>query len=355
MKKYKSRVVKIGNFLLGGDNPVRIQSMCNTDTRDVSATVKQILELEKKGCEIIRVAVPDMAAAKAIGKIKKRIHIPLVADIHFDYKLALEAINQGIDKVRINPGNIGSEEKIKAVVDACKKKKIPIRIGINAGSIEQDLLNKFGATPKVAVESAMRHVRILEKFNFKDILIAIKFSNVPEMVEAYEMIAKKVDYPLHLGVTEAGTAFNGSIKSAIGIGILLHQGIGATFRVSLTANPLEELDTCWAIVQSLGLRRRGPEMISCPTCGRTEIDLISLAMAVEKELLKIKTPLKVAVMGCVVNGPGEAREADIGVAGGKGMGAIFAKGEVIKSVKEKDILPALLKEIRKLDKEMRLK
>ncbi|HBO16816.1 MAG: 4-hydroxy-3-methylbut-2-en-1-yl diphosphate synthase [Candidatus Moranbacteria bacterium GW2011_GWE2_35_2-] len=351
MKKYQSRVVKVGNLKLGGDNPVRIQSMCNTDTRNIKDTVKQILALEKAGCEIIRVAVPDMAAAKAIGKIKKRIHIPLVADIHFDYKLALEAINQGIDKVRINPGNIGSEEKIKAVIDACKKKKIPIRIGVNSGSIEQDLLNKYGATPKAAVESAMRHVRILEKFNFKNILISIKFSNVPHMIQAYQILAKRVDYPLHLGVTEAGTVFKGSIKNAIGIGVLLNQGIGSTFRVSLTADPLEEMDTCWAILQSLELRRRGPEMISCPTCGRTEIDLIGLANKVEKALLKIKIPIKVAVMGCVVNGPGEAREADIGVAGGKGMGAIFAKGKVIKSVKEKDILPTLLEEIRKLEKE----
>lgn len=351
MKKYQSRVVKVGDLKLGGNNPMRIQSMCNTDTRDVKSTVKQILALEKEGCEIIRVAIADMAAARAIGKIKKRIHIPLVADIHFDHKLALEAINQGIDKIRINPGNIGSQEKIEEVVNACKKKKIPIRIGINAGSLEQDLLNKYGATPKAAVESALRHIRILEKLKFKDILISIKFSNVPQMIEAYQMLAKKVDYPLHLGVTEAGTIFNGSIKSAIGIGILLNQGIGATFRVSLTANPLEEMKTCWAILGSLGLRRRGPEMISCPTCGRTEIDLIELANKIEKALEKIKTPIKVAVMGCVVNGPGEAREADIGVAGGKGMGAIFAKGKVIKSVKEKDILPTLLEEIRKLEKE----
>ncbi len=350
MKKYQSRIVKVGNLRLGGSNPVRIQSMCNTDTRDVFATIKQILALEKEGCEIIRVAVADMTAAKAIGKIKKRIHIPLVADIHFDHKLALEAINQGIDKIRINPGNIGSQEKIESVVNACKKKNIPIRIGINAGSLEQDLLNKYGATPKAAVESAMRHIRILEKLKFQDILISIKFSNVPQMIEAYQMLAKKVDYPLHLGVTEAGTIFNGSIKSAIGIGILLNQGIGATFRVSLTANPLEEMKTCWAILGSLGFRHRGPEMISCPTCGRTEIDLIGLANKVEKALKKIKTPIKVAVMGCVVNGPGEAREADIGVAGGKGMGAIFAKGKVIKSVKEKDILPALLEEIKKLEK-----
>lgn len=350
MKKYTARVVKVGNLLLGGNNPVRVQSMCNTDTRDVKATVKQILELEKSGCEIVRVAVLDMTAAKAIGKIKKKIHIPLVADIHFDYKLALEAINQGIDKIRINPGNIGSEEKIKAVVEACKAKKIPIRIGVNVGSLEQDLLNKYGATPKAAVASAMRHIKILEKLNFKDILISIKFSSVPPMIEAYRMLAKKVDYPLHLGVTEAGTAFMGSIKNAIGMGILLHEGIGATIRASLTASPVEEMKTCWGILQALNLRRKGPEMISCPTCGRTQINLIKLAEDVEKALEKIKAPIKVAVMGCVVNGPGEAREADIGVAGGKGMGAIFVKGKVIKSVKEKDILPTLLTEIKKLEK-----
>lgn len=348
MANYISSVVKVGNLKLGGDNPVRVQSMCNTDTRDVKATVKQILALEKEGCEIVRVAVLDMEAAKAIGKIKAKIHIPLVADIHFDHKLALEAINQGIDKIRINPGNIGSEEKIKAVVNACKKKKIPIRIGVNVGSLEQDLLNKYGATPKAAVASALRHVRILEKLNFHDILISIKFSNVPQMIEAYQMLAKKVKYPLHLGVTEAGTAFMGSIKSAIGIGVLLNQGIGATMRVSLTADPLEEIATCWGILRALDLRRRGPEMISCPTCGRTQIDLIGLATKVEHLLKKIDKPIRVAVMGCVVNGPGEAREADVGVAGGKGMGAIFVKGKVIKSVKEDQIIPALMAEIKKL-------
>ena len=353
MNKYESRVVKVGNLKLGGNNPVRVQSMCNTDTRDVNATVKQILALEKEGCEIVRVAVLNMDAARAIGKIKKRIHIPLVADIHFDHKLALEVIRQGIDKVRINPGNISSIEKIKEVVEACKKKKIPIRIGVNVGSLEQDLLNKYGATPKAAVESALRHVQILEKLNFKDILISIKFSNVPKMIEAYRILAKKVDYPLHLGVTEAGTTFAGSIKNAIGMGVLLEQGIGATIRASLTADPIEEMKTCWAILNTLELRRRGPEMISCPTCGRTQIDLISLAQKVEKELEKIKAPIKVAVMGCIVNGPGEAHEADIGVAGGNGMGAIFVKGKVIKSVKEKDILPTLLKEIKKLAKEMK--
>jgi (E)-4-hydroxy-3-methylbut-2-enyl-diphosphate synthase len=346
----KTSVVKVGNLKLGGDNPVRIQSMCTTDTRNASSTIKQILELEKAGCEIIRVAVPDMTAAKAIGKIKKGIHIPLVADIHFDYLLALECVRQGIDKIRINPGNIGSEEKVKAVVEACKKKKIPIRIGVNMGSLEKDLLEKYGATPKAAVESAMRHVRILEKLNFKDILISIKFSDVPRMIEGYRLLAKKVSYPLHLGVTEAGTFLTGTVKNSIGIGTLLQEGIGATLRVSLTADVLEEVKVGWAILKALELRRRGPEMISCPTCGRTEIDLIGLAQKVEKELLKIKTPIKVAVMGCIVNGPGEAREADIGVAGGKGAGAIFVKGKVVKSVKEKDILPALLKEIRKLEK-----
>ncbi len=349
-KKYLSKIVQIGNLKLGGNNPVRIQSMCDTDTRDVQATVRQILAMEKEGCEIIRVAVPDMAAAKVIGKIKKQIHIPLVADIHFDHKLALEVIRQGIDKVRINPGNIGSPEKIKAVVEACQKKKIPIRIGVNMGSLEKDLLEKYGATPRAAVESALRHVRILEKLNFKDIVISIKFSDVPRMIEGYQMLAKKVPYPLHLGVTEAGTVFMGSIKNAIGIGILLHKGIGATIRVSLTASPVEEIKTCWAILKALELRQRGPELISCPTCGRTEINLIDLVSKVEKALTKIKKPIKVAVMGCVVNGPGEAREADIGIAGGKKCGAIFVRGKVIKTVPESKILAELMKEIKKLAK-----
>jgi len=272
----------------------------------------------------------------------------LVADIHFDYKLALECVRQGIDKIRINPGNIGSKEKVEAVVKACKAKKIPIRIGVNSGSIEKDLLEKYGATPKAAVESALRHVRILEKLKFHDILISIKFSDVPKMVEGYRLLAKKVNYPLHLGVTEAGTTYVGTIKSAIGIGILLHEGIGATIRVSLTADPVEEIKPGFEILKALGLRKFGPEIISCPTCGRTEIDLIGLAEKVEKAVAKIDKPIKVAVMGCVVNGPGEAREADIGVAGGKKMGAIFVKGKVIKSVPENKILPELLKGIGKI-------
>lgn len=350
MIKKITRVVKVGNLKLGGDNPIRIQSMCDTDTRNVKATVKQILELEKAGCEIIRVAIPDMEAAQAIGKIKKQIHIPLVADIHFDYLLALEVIKQGIDKVRINPGNIGSEEKVKAVVEACKKKNIPIRIGVNVGSIEKELLEKYGPTPKAAVESALGHVRILEKLNFYDTLISIKFNSVPQLLEGYRILSKKVDYPLHLGVTHAGPAFMGTVKNAVGLGILINEGIGATIRVSLTADPKEEVKAGWAILQALELRRNGPELISCPTCGRTEIDLISLTNKVEQALKKIKAPLKVAVMGCVVNGPGEAREADVGVAAGKGMGAIFVKGKVVKTVKENQILPALLKEINILAK-----
>ncbi|NCU33653.1 MAG: flavodoxin-dependent (E)-4-hydroxy-3-methylbut-2-enyl-diphosphate synthase, partial [Candidatus Moranbacteria bacterium] len=267
MKKYQSKVVEVGPYKLGGDNPIRVQSMCDTDTRDTKATVKQILELEKHRCEIIRVAVPDMKAAKAIGAIKKQIHIPLVADIHFDYKLALECIKQGIDKVRINPGNIGSEEKVKAVVDACKAKNIPIRIGINGGSLEKDLLKKYGQTPRAAVESAMRHIRILEKLGFYDILISIKFSEVPPMIEAYRLLAQKIDYPLHLGVTHAGTPFIGTIKNAIGIGTLIEQGIGATLRVSLTGPLTEELRVGYAILESLEKREKRFEMISCPTCG----------------------------------------------------------------------------------------
>jgi (E)-4-hydroxy-3-methylbut-2-enyl-diphosphate synthase len=348
MKKYKSRVVKVGPYLLGGNNPVRVQSMTNTDTRDVAKTVKQILELEKAGCEIARVAVPDMIAAKAVGKIKKKIHIPLVVDIHFDYKLALECARQGADKIRINPGNIGSREKVEAVVKACKAKKIPIRIGINVGSLEKDLQEKYGPTPKAAVESALRHVRILEDLNFHDILISIKFSDVPQMIEGYRLLAKKVNYPLHLGITHAGTSYMGTMKNAIGIGILLNEGIGATIRVSLTADPVEEIKAGFGILSALEKRKVGPELISCPTCGRTEIDMISLTNKVEKALAGIKKPIKVAVMGCVVNGPGEAREADIGVAGGKKMGAIFVKGKVIKSVPENKILPELLKEIRKI-------
>jgi len=347
-KKYQSKIVKVGPYFLGGNNPVRLQSMCTTDTRNVAATVKQILELEKVGCEIVRVAVPDMAAAKAIGKIKKKIHIPLVADIHFDYKLALECVAQGIDKIRINPGNIGTREKVEAVVKACKKKKIPIRIGVNVGSIEKKLLEKYGPTPRAAVESALNHVKILEDLKFYNILISIKFSDVPQMVAGYRMLAKKVNYPLHLGITHAGTSYMGTMKNAIGISTLLQEGIGATMRVSLTAPPVEEIKAGFGILSALELRKVGPELISCPTCGRTEIDLLGLTEKVEKVLLGIKKPIKVAVMGCVVNGPGEAREADIGIAGGKKSGAIFVKGKILKSVSEDRLLGEFLKELKKL-------
>jgi len=350
IKRRKTREVKIGKIKIGGRNPIAVQSMCNTDTRDVKATVKQIHELEEVGCEIVRVAVPDMGAAGALGKIKKQIHIPLVADIHFDYQLALEAINQGVDKIRINPGNIGSKEKIKAVVKAAKERKVPIRIGINAGSLERDILVKYGglATADGMVESAFRHIKILEDLDFFEIVVSLKASDVPRTIKAYEIFSKKYDYPLHLGITEAGTVWSGLIKSAVGIGSLLAQGIGDTIRVSLTGSVTEEVRVGFEILKSLGLREKGPILISCPTCGRTEIDLVTLANKVEKAIAKVEKPIKVAVMGCVVNGPGEAREADIGVAGGKHVGAIFVKGKVIKTVPEKEILPTLLQEINKI-------
>lgn len=342
-KKRKTREVKVGNLILGGDNPVRVQSMCSTDTKDIDATVKQILELENEGCEIIRVAVPDMESAKCIGDIKKQINIPLVADIHFDYLLALEAIKQGIDKVRINPGNIGSEEKVKSVVEACKEKNVPIRIGVNVGSIEKELVEKYGPTPKAAVESCLKHVRILEKLNFYNTLLSIKFNDVPQMIETYRLLASKTEYPLHLGVTHAGTAFMGTVKNAIGIGTLLQEGIGATLRVSLTAPVTEEVKVGWAILKSLDLRQRGPELISCPTCGRTKYDLLTLVKKVEDYLVTVNKPIKVAVMGCVVNGPGEASQADIGIAGAKDNGIIFAKGKVIKTVPEEKMFEELKK------------
>mgnify|MGYP000853650876 FL=1 len=341
MKKRKSREVKIGNICMGGDNPVIIQSMTNTFTKDVKATVKQILDLEAEGCELVRVTVNNEEAAEAIKEIKKGIHIPLVADIHFDYKLALKAIENGIDKLRINPGNIGDEEKVRAVVEKAKEYNVPIRIGVNSGSIEKKILDKYGKpTAEGMVESAMYHVGLLEKFDFHNIIISLKASNVQMMVEAYRKIADLVDYPLHLGVTEAGTAFQGTVKSAIGIGSLLVDGIGDTIRVSLTENPVEEIKVAKEILKVLGMRK-GVEIISCPTCGRTEIDLISLAKKVENEFSSMEKNIKIAVMGCVVNGPGEAKEADYGVAGGKGEGLLFKKGKIIKKVKEEDIITEL--------------
>jgi len=349
IKRRKTRKIKVGNLFIGGSAPVVVQSMCNTDTRDVKKTVAQIKEMQKAGCELVRVAVPDTAAAKALGKIKKQISVPLVADIHFSYELALEAIRQGIDKLRINPGNIGSLDKIKKVVGEAKKKKIPIRIGVNAGSLEKDILKKYGgqATAKGMVESAMRHIRILEKLNFRDIAISLKASDVERTVEAYKLLSKKVDYPLHIGVTEAGTIFRGTIMSSIGLGYLLYNGIGDTLRVSLTADPIEEIKVAWEILKSLGIRKRGITVTSCPTCGRTEIDLINLAKKVENALVNFDKDIHVAVMGCVVNGPGEAREADLAIVGGKGAGLIMKKGEVIKKLNESDLLKEFIKEVEK--------
>jgi len=328
---------------------VIIQSMCNTDTRDVRKTVAQIKKLEKAGCEIIRVAVPDMRAAKALGEIKKRISIPLVADIHFSADLAMESIKQGIDKLRINPGNIGSGKKVIELVKECKRKKIPIRIGVNAGSLEKEILKKYKgkATAKGMVESAMRHIKILEKHNFKDIIISLKASDIEKTTEAYKLLSKKVDYPLHIGVTEAGTVFRGTVMSSIGLGLLLYSGIGDTLRVSLTADPVEEVKVCWEILKSLGLRKRGITVTSCPTCGRTEINLVNLAKKVESELQFIDKNMRVAVMGCVVNGPGEAREADLAIIGGKGAGLITKKGKIIKKVSEKNLVKEFVKEVEK--------
>ena len=339
-----SRVVKVGNLLIGGGNPVVIQSMTNTTTSNVEATVAQIKKLESAGCQMVRMTINNEEAAKAIGEIKKRVNIPLCADIHFDYKLALLAIENGIDKLRINPGNIGSDENIKAVVEKAKEKNIPIRIGVNSGSIEKHILEKYGKpTADGMVESAMYHINLLEKNGFEDIVISLKASNVKMMVDAYRKISKLVDYPLHLGVTEAGTAFQGTVKSAIGIGSLLVDGIGDTIRVSLTEDPVEEIKVAKEILKVLGLIDTGVEIVSCPTCGRTEIDLIGLAKKVEKEFENEKRKIKIAVMGCVVNGPGEAREADYGVAGGKGVGVLFKKGQVVKKVDESEILIELKK------------
>ncbi len=349
IKRKITRSVKVGNLLIGGGNNVVIQSMCNTDTRNVKETVAQIKRLEEAGCEMVRVAVPDMEAAKAIGEIKKEISIPLVADIHFDYRLALEAMEQGIDKVRINPGNIGSEEKIRAVVEKAKEKHIPIRIGVNSGSLEKDLLEKYGhVTPEALVESALKHVRILERYDFHDIVISIKASSVPFSIAAYSLLSQKVDYPLHVGITEAGTVWGGTVKSAVGIGSILAMGIGDTIRVSLTGDPVEEIKAAKEILKSLELRKFGVEFVSCPTCGRTQIDLVSIASQVEEKCRKINKNIKVAVMGCVVNGPGEAREADIGIAGGKGEGLIFKKGDRIKKVPENRLIDSLMAEIEKL-------
>ena len=345
----KTRVVHFAEQPVGGDNPVSVQSMCNTKTENIEATVSQIKELEAVGCEIIRVAVPDQQAAEAISEIKKKINIPLVADIHFDHQLALMAVKNGVDALRINPGNIGSDQKVKEVALACKKNNIPIRVGSNSGSIEKELLAKYGGpTAEAMVESALRNVRILEKNNFNQIVISLKSSKISTTIKAYRLMSQKLDYPFHIGITESGTPWRGTIKSAAGIASLLTQGFGDTLRVSLTGDPVEEVRVGWQILKSLELRKKGVEIISCPTCGRTNIDLIDLAERVEKELMKIDKDITVAVMGCAVNGPGEAKEADIGVAGGIEEGLIFKNGEIIKKVKEDQLLTELMNEINKL-------
>ena len=341
--------IMVGGVPVGGGAPVSIQSMCSTKTGDVSATVDQIHRLEAAGCEIVRVAVPDMAAARALGTIKNSIHIPLVADIHFDYRLALEAIGQGVDKIRLNPGNIGGEDRVKAVADACRARHVPIRIGVNGGSLEKELRQKYGGvTAQALVDSAMGHVALLNKFDFDDICISVKCSSVPLTMAAYRLLSERCDYPLHLGVTEAGTPSMGLVKSAMGIGGLLCLGIGDTLRVTLTADPVEEVYAAKKILQAAGLRQEGPNIIACPTCGRTNIDLIPLAEEVERRLEDCKKPITVAVMGCAVNGPGEAAAADVGIAGGKGEGLLFHKGEILRKVPQEQLIEALMEEIEKL-------
>ena len=350
MKREETRKIMVGNVQIGGQNKVVIQSMCNTKTKDVKSTVEQTLELEKAGCEIIRVACLDIEDAKAIKEIKQHIHIPIVADIHFDYKIALEAINSGVDKIRINPGNIGVEERVKAVVDKCKEKNIPIRIGVNAGSLEKYLLEKYGVRPtaKAMVESAKRHTDILDKLEFKDYAISLKASDLDLCISAYQEASKIFDCPLHLGITEAGTEFSGTVKSSIGLGWLLRQGIGDTIRVSLSDDPVKEIKVAKEILKDCNLYSKTPTLIACPTCGRTQIDLIPIAKEVEEFLQGIESDIKVAVMGCAVNGPGEAREADIGIAGGIKEGLLFKKGEIIRKIPQEKIVNELKKEILKM-------
>ena len=345
-----TKEINVGNVKIGGGAAVSVQSMCNTKTSDVEATVAQILRLEKAGCDIIRVAVPDMDAAKAVGKIKARIHIPIVADIHFDYKLALTALDGGVDKVRINPGNIGGLDRVRAVARACEARHVPIRVGVNSGSVERELLAKYGGpTAEAMVESALNHTRMLEDVGFGDICISVKSSTVQRTVEAYRLISKACDYPLHLGVTEAGTEFVGAINSAVGIGTLISEGIGDTIRVSLTADPEREVEAGIAILKAAGLRSGGVRIVSCPTCGRTNIDLVGLAHEVELRLKNVKRDMTVAVMGCAVNGPGEAREGDVGIAGGPDSGLIFRKGEIIAKVPQERLVDALMHEIELLE------
>ncbi|MCH3914768.1 MAG: flavodoxin-dependent (E)-4-hydroxy-3-methylbut-2-enyl-diphosphate synthase [Acidaminococcaceae bacterium] len=349
MKRRETRVLQIGNVKIGGNNPIVVQSMTNTKTENAPDTIRQINALADLGCEIIRCAVPTMEAAKAISEIKKGIHIPVIADIHFDYRLALAALEAGVDGLRLNPGNIGGRDRVEAVVKAAKERDIPIRIGVNAGSLPKDLLEKYGhPTAEAMVEAAWRHIHILEDLQYRNIKISLKAHDVPLTVDAYRLLAGQCDYPLHLGITEAGTVHSGIIKSAVGIGTLLAEGIGDTIRVSLTGDPANEVKVAYQILKSLDLREYGPTLISCPTCGRTSIHLEKLALEVEKRLADIKDPISVAVMGCVVNGPGEAREADVGLAGGKGEGLIFRKGEILRKVPEEKLIDELFIEIQKI-------
>ena len=344
----KTRSLFVGPVEIGGDAPISVQSMTTTDTRDVGATLRQIEALARAGCEIIRLTVNSREAAEALPQIKASSPVPLIADIHFDHTLAIASIEAGVDGLRLNPGNIGGQQKVREVVRAAKERKIPIRIGVNAGSLEKDLLEKYGRTPEAMVESALRHIHLLEKEGFDLIKVSLKASDVPRTVVAYRLLAEKVDYPFHIGVTEAGTLFSGTVRSAIGLGILLAEGIGDTLRVSLSADPVEEIRVAYTILRDLGLRKQGVEMIACPTCGRAEIDVIPLAERIERRLLSVKSYLKVAVMGCVVNGPGEAKEADVGVAGGKNVGLLFKKGEIVQRLKPDDLEEPLIEAIRTL-------
>jgi len=350
LKRRKTRKIKVGKVGIGGNEPIRIQSMTNTDSKNVQKTVEQIKKLEKAGCEIVRIAVPNMEAAKKIRKIKKQINIPLVADIHFSADLAIESIKQGVDKLRINPGNIRPLDKLPQIVKGCRKKKIPIRIGVNGGSLEEEILKKYKgkATYEGMVESALKHIKLLEKLDFKDIAISLKASDIFRTVEAYRLLSQKVNYPLHVGVTEAGTKFRGTIMSSIGIGSLLYEGIGDTIRVSLTDDPVEEIPVAWEILSALNLRHRKPTVTSCPTCGRTEIDLLKLTKKVEDLVKDYPNHIHIAVMGCVVNGPGEAREADLAVIGGKKVGLITKKGKIVKRVNERDLIKEFKQELNKL-------
>lgn len=349
MARKMTRQVKVGNVLIGGGEPIVIQSMLNTSAQNVEASIAQAKALEQAGCQIIRIAVPDLDGVRLIGRLKESVSVPIVADIHFDYRLALESIAAGVDKIRINPGNIGADDRVRQVAQGCRQAGIPIRIGVNSGSVEKEILHRFGGpTPEAMVESAAYHVSLLERYDFQDIVISLKSSGVPQTIQAYRLASQRFEYPLHLGVTEAGTERMGLVKSAIGIGSLLADGIGDTIRVSLTADPVKEIAAAKDILRAVGLDQSGPVIVSCPTCGRTKIDLIGLAHQVEEALKDCKKPIKVAVMGCAVNGPGEAREADIGIAGGDGVGLLFKKGEIVRKVPEEGLLPALLDAIEEL-------